>query len=314
MSKTNLAVSIETTEQLIRRYNESVCNILADPQVLAYILIHTMSEYEGWDIQAVIDTIEDIEVRKQHVNPGYSNIGKIVGDQTVDLVPGEGEIRYDIRFVVNIVEKIRVLINVEAQKHTKEYRLEYHIENRIQYYLSRMISAQKNTEFFGDDYDDIRKVVSIWICMDANKDGDGITKFAFQPETLYGKEVVYEHFNKMEAYIIRIRNTYNAAESKHALIHMLETLLSNKKKEDVKKILQDRHGMVMDIPYTEQEVDKMCNFGEVLFTEAKGQGIDAKLVEQISKKLKKGKNIALIADEIEDTEEHVLELIEKYNI
>ena len=64
MSKTNLAVSIETTDELIRRYNESVCNLLADPQVLAYILMHTMKEYESWDIEAVMNTIEDIDVRK----------------------------------------------------------------------------------------------------------------------------------------------------------------------------------------------------------------------------------------------------------
>ncbi len=42
MSKTNLAVSIETIGDKVRRYNEKVCNILADPQILAYILINTM--------------------------------------------------------------------------------------------------------------------------------------------------------------------------------------------------------------------------------------------------------------------------------
>ena len=318
MSKTNLASSIETTEELIRRYNESVCNMLADPQVLAYILVHTIPEYEGWDIRDAMDTIEDIEVRKMYVDPGYSNMGRIVGDQTVDLVPGEGEIRYDIRFTVNPGEKVRLLINVEAQKSTKSYELKYHIENRIQYYISRMISAQKNTEFFKGDYDSIRKVVSIWICMDADKDEDGITRFAFKPEILYGKEVVYEEFNKMEAYIIRIRKSQEAEGSKHELIHMLETLLSTKKKEDVKRILQDEHGMIMEISGTEKEVDKMCNLGEALFEEAveRGieRGIDAKLIEQISSKLKKGKDIPTIAEEIEEPEERVLELIEKYKL
>lgn len=44
MSKTNLAISIETTDEMIRCYNENVCNMLADSQVLAYILIHTLKE------------------------------------------------------------------------------------------------------------------------------------------------------------------------------------------------------------------------------------------------------------------------------
>ena len=318
MSKTNLAVAIETTDELIRRYNESVCNILADPQVLAYILRHTMHEFEGWDIESVIATIEDIEVRKQYVNPGYSNIGKVVGDQTVDLIPGEGEIQYDIRFTTNIGERIRILINVEAQNKSKYYKLEYHIENRIQYYLARMISAQKNVEFFGDDYDNIRKVVSIWICMDANINCDGITKVAFKPETMYGKEVEYSEFDKLEAYIIRIRKSENGKESKNKLIHMLETLLSQKKKNEVKRILRDEHGMVMETTETASTakgVNEMCNFGEVLYEEAVEEGIekgiDAKLIDLISKKLKKGKDITTIADEIEEPEERVIELMEK---
>ncbi|MDD6327172.1 MAG: hypothetical protein PUA62_01825, partial [Lachnospiraceae bacterium] len=101
------------------------------------------------------------------------------------------EIRFDIRFTVNYGEKIRLLINLEAQKRTKPGDLKYHIENRIQYYLGRMISAQKNTEFFNDDYDSIRKVISIWICVDAGHNEDGITKYIFKPEILYGKKVVY---------------------------------------------------------------------------------------------------------------------------
>lgn len=177
MSKTNLSISIETTEELIRRYNECVCKTLADPQVLAYILKYTMSEFENSSIDYIIGCIEEIEVRSRNVDSGYSNMGRIVGSQTVDLDPDEGEIRFDIRFILNHVKKRRILINVEAQNSSKKYELKYHIENRIQYYLGRMISAQKNTEFFNDDYDDLRKVVSIWLCMDSGKNDDGITKF-----------------------------------------------------------------------------------------------------------------------------------------
>ena len=157
--------------------------------------------------------------------------------------------------------------------------------------------------------------------LDANDDADGITRFVFKPETLYGKEVTYKEFNKMEAYIIRIRKSYDAEASKNVLIHMLETLLSIKKKEEVKNILQKEHGMIMEINDTE-EVGKMCNFGEALYEEAleKGieqgveKGIESKLIYQISKKLKKGKDIPTIADEIEETEEYVLELMERYKL
>lgn len=163
-SKTNLAVSIETTDEMIRRYNENVCNTLADPQILAYILVNTLQEFSGWDVRDAISAIGDVAVRQVCVDPGYSNLHKVVGEQTVDLVPGEGEVRYDIRFTVRYgKEQIRILLNLEAQKTTDAGRLQYHIENRIQYYLARMVSAQKNTEFTNDSYDDIKKAVSIFI-------------------------------------------------------------------------------------------------------------------------------------------------------
>ena len=57
-----------------------------------------------------------------------------------------------------------------------------------------------------------------------NIDDDGITKVAFKPETLYGREVEYSEFDKQEAYIIRIRKSEKGKPSKNKLIHMLETL------------------------------------------------------------------------------------------
>lgn len=327
MSKTNLAVSIETTEDKIRRYNENVCSMLADPQVLSYILVNTMEEFSNWRIPDVINTISDIAIRNVRVDPGYSNMGKLIGEQTVDSVPNEGEIRYDIRFSVRYGEEcIRILLNLEAQKTTDAKKLKYHIENRIQYYLARMISAQKNTEFTNDNYDDIKKTVSIWICMDANKNCDGITKYTFKSDTLYGKEVVYSEFNKMEAYIIRIRKRDNVEESKNKLIQMLETLFSTKKKEEVKHILSTKHGLVMKTPGTEQEVNKMCNLGEALYEEAKQEGMELgiergiergaeqTLVNQIIAKLNKGMDIPSIAEMLETDEDYIKELIEKHGL
>lgn len=310
MSKTNLAASIDMIDELVRRYNEGACSLLADPQILAYILINTMSEFENWSIAEVIKVIDDVSVKKDFIDPGYSNMGKIAGNQTVDIVPGEGEIRYDIRFKVNIEQKsMRILINLEAQKTSDAKKLGYHIENRIQYYLARMISAQKNTEFFNDQYDDIKKVVSIWICMDSEIDEDEITGYRFRPYIIYGNNIKYKEFDKMEAYIVRIRKTYNIQleESKNKLINMLETLFSRKKKTEVKKILHNEHGMIMEVSSTNQEVDKMCNLGEALYESAyndgEKQGIEQGriqlLISMIEKKLKKGKSYEDISNELE---------------
>ena len=43
-----------------------------------------------------------------------------------------------------------------------------------------MVSAQKNTEFCGSDYDGMKNVRSIWICMDKGKESDSIEEISLE--------------------------------------------------------------------------------------------------------------------------------------
>jgi len=87
----------------------------------------------------------------------------------VDKVPGEGTITYDIRFyaVTPTKNRIKLILNVEAQK---EFDTGYDLVTRGIFYCARMISAQKGTEFKKSNYNDLKKVYSIWICMNVSKD------------------------------------------------------------------------------------------------------------------------------------------------
>ena len=60
---------------------------------------------------------------------------------------------------------ITLIINVEAQKSLSPKNNEgkiYPLMKRAVYYISRLISSQKETEFTGSDYGKIKKVYSIW--------------------------------------------------------------------------------------------------------------------------------------------------------
>ncbi|MEE1032020.1 MAG: hypothetical protein U0L12_07735 [Ruminococcus sp.] len=48
--------------------------------------------------------------------------------------------------------------------------------------------------------------------------------------------------------------------------------------------------------------------------DARADGKEEKLVEQIQKKLKKGKEIVQIADELEEEESTILQIMRKYNL
>ena len=53
------------------------------------------------------------------------------------------------------------------------------------YYCSRMISAQYGTEFVKSNYQNVRKVYSIWICLDVPKEWENtITRYHIVEENL----------------------------------------------------------------------------------------------------------------------------------
>ena len=54
----------------------------------------------------------------------------------------------------------QIIINVEAQK---DEPTGYEILNRAIFYVSRLISSQKERDFENSSYDDIKRVYSIWV-------------------------------------------------------------------------------------------------------------------------------------------------------
>ena len=72
-------------------------------------------------------------------------------------------IRFDIIFYVRMKDGLsQIIMNVEAQKDEPG---KYGILNRAIFYVSRMISSQKERDFANSNYDDIKRVYSIWVCM-----------------------------------------------------------------------------------------------------------------------------------------------------
>ena len=235
----------------VAKVDEKIKALLADKQILARILKYSVEEFKEYDILEIINRIEEVEILEVPVDAGLSHkskneFGKISGSNTEDNVPGEGVIYYDIRFNVTKGKKrIKVLINIEAQATTSVSRLGYHIENRMTYYLSRMISAQKEQEFFGSDYDKIKEVISIWICMDARKNEDSIIEYQLRPEVKFGENIHPEEINLLKGILIKIRGGKNMTQSKNKLIEMLEYVIADHSTEEKKNYLKNECGVEM---------------------------------------------------------------------
>lgn len=146
--ETNLAQAVDVAD-IRSSYDANVKFLLADKQVLARILKYAVREFQNIEIEEIITSIgNDIEIGTKPIDPGLTNLGRVKEDITEDNIPGEGKIFFDIRFsAYHKRTEMKFLLNVEAQRSSDPSKLGYHLENRIIFYLARMVSAQKQTEF-----------------------------------------------------------------------------------------------------------------------------------------------------------------------
>lgn len=208
---------------------------------------------------------------------------------------GEGVIYYDI--VTHVIlpnnEHTKVIINLEAQKKDDPG---YDLVTRAIFYCARLISQQLGAEFTNKTndtvkYDGIKKVYSIWICMDAQQNqADSIYEYSIKQEEIFFGEHDGRHRNPkahrydlMRAVMIYL-NSQDWEESSDSLIGMLTTLLGKMDKETKKKKLQDDYGLQM-VKEFEEKVNEMCNLGEGLVEKSKVEGTLKTLASLIKKKI-----------------------------
>jgi hypothetical protein len=294
MIETNLAQAVDATNESGSAYDTNVKYLLADKQILSWILKYTVEEFQNMDIENIMGCIgNDIEIGTRPVEAGLSNLGRVKETITEDNVPGEGVIYYDIRFTAYHKEaEMKILVNLEAQKSSDSSKLGYHLENRIVFYLARMISAQKQTEFFHSDFDNLKRVRSIWICMDSSETEDSIEEIGFDRKTIFGNKKNPYHTDLMKGIIINIRNGIDShsgkamKRSQNVLIAMLEELVSAKSVAEKKRILADEYGMIMTAEL-EGRMQIMCNWSEGIIeslTESLTESITESLTESITKR------------------------------
>lgn len=288
MITTNLAQAVDATNDLNSAYDANIKYLLADRQILSRILKYTVEEFRNMDVEDIMGCIvNDIEIGTRPVDAGLSNLGRVKGTLTEDNIPGEGLILYDIRFTAHCKKNdMKILINIEAQRSSDSSKLGYHLENRILFYLSRMVSAQKQTEFFHSDFDNLKKVRSIWICMDYDEAEDSIEEISLGRKTVFGNKKKLYPIDLMKGIIVNIRNG-KKQKSQNVLIAMLEELVSDKDAAEKKRILADEYGMIMTAEL-EGRIQIMCNWSQTIEAMALKTGMEKGIQKGIEKGIEKG--------------------------
>lgn len=249
------------------QYNNVVINLLKSKHVLANILIGTVKEFKGYTAEQAIAAIEgEPKVQIAPVEPVLRSKKKaakpeaISGEATDSILEGTGRLCFDIRFTTFAGEhgSVKLFVDVEAQKY---YYPGYDLVTRGVVYGARMISEQIDTEFTTKCYDGVKKVYSIWICLNCPKYvANSIVKYSLKPENIYGAYSKGNRYDIMD--IVMIYLSEETIMSENELIGMLSTLLSAKMAADKKKDrLENKYGLPMTKD-VEEEVNQMCNLGE----------------------------------------------------
>ena len=234
------------TADIKAQYDAQCKLVLSQKEVLAWILQGVAEEFALLSREEIKACIEGMPwISSVSVAPGGTG-GRITGLETESRIEGEGRVVYDIRFPANLPghgRLVRLLIDVEAQK---DYYPGYQLPTRGIFYGARMISSQLGTEFSGSNYDGLKKVYSIWICMGVPKKiGNAVTEYRMEKRDIRpGFPDRREAYDKLSVIMIGLNGQAGCGEG---FLGMLNTLFSTQLDVRQKKaILQERYGMRMD--------------------------------------------------------------------
>lgn len=218
----------------------------------------------------------------------------------------EGMIRFDIIFYVRMKDGLsQIIVNVEAQKAEPS---SYDILNRAIFYVSRMISSQKGRDFVKSNYNDIKRVYSIWICM--NVDEHSMSHIHLTKDDIIGSHNWKGGIDLLNIVLLGLAEDLPKKAEKYELHRLLGALLSSKLKVDEKL---DIIGNEFQIPLENdirKDVSEMCNLSQGIEDRAYERGTANGLAKAVLRMYKKGYSIEQISDTLDMDIKEVQDIIE----
>ena len=301
------------------QYDTRVKRLLAQKSILAHILVKTVDEFKGMKPEDVVKYIEgEPSISVVPVEPGLANMEKtdaagqrIVGLNTENAEINEGLVRFDIIFYVRMKNGLsQIIVNIEAQK---DEPTEYKILNRAIFYVSRLISSQKERDFVNTNYDDIKQVFSIWICM--NMDDNSLSHIHLTKDEMLKPCNWKGNLDLLNIVLIGITNEIPEHDEKYEMHRLIGALLSSELKEQEKlNIIEHEYNIPISQEFRE-DVRIMCNLSTGI-EERATERATKKATEKTSEKFilnmyKKGYTLDQIADVAETGVDEVEAIIKK---
>lgn len=297
------------------QYDTRVKRLLAQKSILAHILVKTIDEFKGMKPEDVVKYIEgEPSISVVPVEPGLANMEKtdaagqrIVGLNTENAEINEGLVRFDIIFYVRMKNGLsQIIVNIEAQK---DEPTEYKILNRAIFYVSRLISSQKERDFVNTNYDDIKQVFSIWICM--NMDDNSLSHIHLTKDEMLKPCNWKGNLDLLNIVLIGITNEIPEHDKKYEMHRLIGALLSSELKEQEKlDIIEHEYNIPISQEFRE-DVRIMCNLSTGIEERATERATEKTSEKFILNMYKKGYTLDQIADVAETDVDEVEAIIKK---
>ena len=151
-----------------------------------------------------------------------------------------------------------------------------------------MVSEQKDTEFRHDNYDDLKKVYSIWLFMESpDYAAHTISSYTITHNSLYGEYVEEERYDLMN--VIAVRLAINKAMEGGSDFHqMLENLFTSKMTvQEKEEKLEKEFGMRIT-ETVKKGANSMCNISDLIEEQATKRGLEKGMQQGLQQGLQQG--------------------------
>ena len=302
---TELKNAVKATDK-DAQYDTSAKRLLGQKSILAHILVKTVDEFKGMNPKDVVNCIEGTpHISTVPVEPGLTNAAsekngeRLVGFNTENEEINEGLVRFDIVFYVRMKDGLsQIIINVEAQK---DEPTGYEILNRAIFYVSRLVSSQKERDFVNTNYDDIKQVFSIWICM--NMDYNSLSHIHLAKDEMLRPYDWKGNIDLLNIVLVGITNDIPEHDENYEMHRLIGALLSTELREQEKLDIIEHEYNIPISNELREDVKIMCNLST---------GIEEKATEKfILNMYKKGYTLDQIADVAETSVAAVEAVIKK---
>ena len=300
------------------QYDENAKRLLGNKSILAHILAKTVDEFKGMKPEDIVTYIEgEPKIGIVPVEPGLTNVEKtdesgqrLKGLNSESIEANEDLIRFDIIFYVRLKNGIsQIIVNVEAQK---DEPVSYKILNRAIFYVSRLISSQKERDFVNTNYDDIKQVFSIWVCMNMSK--NSLSHFHIVKDEMLEPYDWKGNVDLLNIVMIGVTNELPEHDEKYELHRLIGALLSDRLRENEKLDIIEKEYKIPLSNDLRREVDTMCNLGQGIEDRVTAEVTAKNLIDFVMKMHQKGYTLEQISEIAEKSVSEIEEIIDKNSV